>query len=94
MRRMTILKKIADINSDDGAPTKIENVDNATLICFCGEDDVNASLTIPKANANGTYQVMVNDHIYELNFIKEAGTVDVSVISGSATVNVQIYKLG
>lgn len=94
MRRMTILKKIAEINSGGTSSAKVESVDNATLILYCTEDDIDASLIIPKADSDSVYNVIVNDHTYEINFNKASGTVDVSVISGSAAVNVQIYKLG
>ena len=91
MRRMMILKKIATINSG-GEATLTEQVGAATLVIYCTEDGVYASLVIPKANANGTYQMECNTHIYEVSF--NDNTVQATAVSGSSTAAIEIYKLG
>ena len=93
MRRMMILKKVADLNTD-GTDVAVLNeaIAAATLVIYCAEDDVSASLVIPKADANGTYQMECNTHIYQVSF--DDNTVEIAAVTGSNNANIQIYKLG
>jgi hypothetical protein len=93
MRRMMILKKVADLNTDSADTAVLnETIAAATLAIYCAEDDVSASLVIPKANANGTYQMECNTHIYQISF--DGNTVEAAAVTGSSTANIEIYKLG